>query len=55
MDLGEVHAGTSARSMCVDHFNLFHKCPFLAMSTRGHLQSPRMDISFQQGRAIHGQ
>jgi hypothetical protein len=32
-----VHGWTLARSMCVDHSNMFHKCPFLTMSTRGHL------------------
>ncbi len=26
MDLGNVHAWTSAGSMCVDYLNLFHKC-----------------------------
>jgi hypothetical protein len=50
VDLGDVHAWTSARSMCMDHLNMFHKCPFSAKSTRGHLRSPRVDFSFQQGK-----
>jgi hypothetical protein len=49
VDPGKVHACTSARSMCEDLSNLFHKCPFLAASTSGHLRSPRVDIDFQQG------
>jgi hypothetical protein len=34
VDLGHVHAWTSARFMCVDFKNLFHKCPLSVMSTR---------------------
>jgi hypothetical protein len=35
--------------MCENLSDLFHKCPFLAVSARGHLRSPRVDIDFQQG------
>jgi hypothetical protein len=48
VDLGVFHAWMPARSRWVDIPKLFHKCPFFATSTRGHLQIPRVDIALQQ-------
>jgi hypothetical protein len=44
VDIGEVH-------VC-GPFTFVHKCPYLAMTMRGHLQSPRVYISFQQGLTL---
>jgi hypothetical protein len=49
ISLVNVHAWTLARSMCVDIWNLFHKCPFLAMSTHGQFPSPPVGILFPAG------